>query len=268
MLFNRQQLDSFIGQDSDERYFACYDGFRLLSLFQPIFSSRKKILGYEALVRIFNKEGNLIRANELFQDPLVSFEFKGVIEKLSRIIHIRNFAHSPIREGRLFINTLPKANEIFLSNAENTKELMDSLEELEIKPSQIVIELIELNAKDDIQLQKSIQHLRSLGFTIAIDDFGIAASNPNRVHLIQPNIVKLDKSLLQQYSLGNKQEMLDALALCSKINAQTVIEGIESEEQFIDLTQLDIGMYQGFHLAEPKPLEVKRFVSNKQTVTV
>lgn len=260
MISGQTKFARFIKRDQEGRYYASYRGMTLFSRFQPIFSPSKTVIGYEALLRVYGADGSKIRADHLFQDASFSFNAKAMVDKLSRIIHISNFANSPFRDSQLFINTLPIANEIFLQSTANTKPLMDWLSRLEIKPQQIVVELIEFAARSNKRLCKSINHLRELGFNIAIDDYGTDASNRERVNLIQPNIIKLDKSLLTLYTQGEKQAMLEALKLCAEINAQIVVEGIETEEQFNSLAQLDINMYQGFHLAKPEQHDVQQFV--------
>lgn len=260
MLFERKELEAQIEKDPSGYYFATYKGLRLNSVFQPIFTNDEHIFGYEALLRITRDDGSHLRADHFFKSSCFTFYNKLFVERLSRAIHIRNFAQSSARDSRLFLNTLPKANEYFLNNSQNTKLLMQRLEELGLNPNQIVIEIVELDSYNESRLKDAIDHLKDLGFTIAIDDYGVDCSDKDRVNLIQPNIVKLDKSLLEEYSIGNRQGLCEALDLSASIHAKTVIEGIETEAQFHSIKELDIGMYQGFHLASPVQLDVNRMI--------
>jgi len=256
MSFERRELDSLIKQDKSGYYFAKYNGLLLRSVFQAIVKNDTDIIGYEALLRITTNDGSQLRADHFFKSPYFSFDCKTFVERLSRTIHIKNFAISSERQTNLFLNTIPRSNEHFLNNARNTKLLMQRLDELELKSSQIVIEIVESGSYNEKRLKQSIDHLKDLGFSIAIDDYGVESSNIDRVNLIQPNIIKVDKSLLEDFTQGRQQGLCEALNLGASINAQTLVEGIETEEQFLSISDLNVGMYQGFHFATPYRLDV------------
>lgn len=256
MLSTRQELEAQIRTDSAGRYYAVYGGLTLHSVYQPIFADKQRIIGFEALLRIKNSEGQFIRPDLFFAGNMFSFRDQVSVERLSRAIHIRNFANSAMRDFKLFLNLLPKASERFLNNKRMTSLLMQRLDELGIQSQQIVMELIELDANCDNNLYRSIKHLQALGFSIAIDDYGVQASDEKRVRLLKPDILKLDQTLLHKYMLGDKSDIQQALALGDHLNAQTVIEGIESEDEFNQMFDLQINMYQGYHLARPNSMSV------------
>lgn len=255
MLSTRQELEAHIRVDSAGHYYAVYGGLTLHSVYQPIFASKTSVVGFEALLRIKNSEGQFIRPDLFFSSNLFSFTDQVSVERLSRIIHIRNFASSPMRDYKLFLNLLPKASESTLNNSSMTRLLMQRLDELELHPQQIVMELVELDANCNQGLYRTIKHLQQLGFAIAIDDYGVQASNEKRVRLLEPDILKLDQSLLHQYMLGDPASIEQAITLSSQLNAQIVIEGIETEKDFHQMLELDVSLYQGYYLAKPKPID-------------
>ncbi|MDN3685808.1 EAL domain-containing protein [Vibrio sinaloensis] len=88
--------------------------------------------------------------------------------------------------------------------------------------------------------------LRENGFSVAIDDFGVSASTKERVLQIQPQILKLDRSILLKYLDGDQAPLLKSIQLAKSVGAQVVVEGIETEHQYDLMCQLEIDMYQGF----------------------
>lgn len=92
------------------------------------------------------------------------------------------------------------------------------------------------------------------GFDIAIDDFGSEYSNSERVDLINPTIVKIDRMLLSQYMAGEQEKLLEAVAIAKAYGAQTVIEGIENQQQLDTMRALNINMYQGYYLGMPESM--------------
>lgn len=254
MLTKREQFESLIRKNREHKYIATYNGFTLHSLFQPLFCAGKNIMGYEALLRITSSDGVAIRPDIFFHSNALSFCDKMNVERLSRAIHLRNFAQSQQSHCRLFLNILPEASQLFVKTNQNVSLLIQRLKELNLRPEQIVMELTEVESGDDYLLQQGLERIQDMGFSIAIDDYGVKASDARRVNLIQPDILKIDKSLLQHFLSGRESSLLQALELSDKVNATTVIEGIETERQFCSMSDLDIGMYQGFHLAKPAPL--------------
>lgn len=62
-----------------------------------------------------------------------------------------------------------------------------------------MMELVEIESGDEGMLQMATEKLVANGFQIAIDDFGCKASTPERVAMLRPNIIKLDRQLLLDF---------------------------------------------------------------------
>ena len=79
-----------------------------------------------------------------------------------------------------------------------------------LKPENIAIEIIESDVEDLKELQRFVQLYRSYGFLIALDDVGAGHSNLNRIPLIKPDILKIDRFLVQNIQDDfYKQEVLE-----------------------------------------------------------
>jgi len=256
ILSSIEQIKSCIKQHQNGEHYALYSGFMLKSVFQPIFNADKNIIGLEALLRICDAQGNAIRPDLFFHTKTYSTKTKIAVEALSRAIHILNFAQSKYNEKKLFLNVLPEPSQNLLHTQERT-ELLSHLNELNLKSNQIVMEFVELEVQDCRLLSRVKTLLHQSGCAIAVDDYGTQASNQERVALLNPEILKIDRSLLNDFMAGVVDPLQSALKVAAEVGAQTVIEGIESSEQFQRMVALDIDMFQGYHLAEPKPLNSK-----------
>jgi EAL domain-containing protein (putative c-di-GMP-specific phosphodiesterase class I) len=118
------------------------------------------------------------------------------------------------------------------------------------------MELVELNAESEERLKDAALSLADNGFQIAVDDFGTQASTEQRVRHINPHIIKIDRSVMLDFEQGDTREMELVLDLANQIGAKTVIEGIETQQQLEAMQGLGFNMYQGYHLAMPKPIEL------------
>lgn len=253
ILSEPQQYQQYIAVDSDGQYIAHYKGLTLRSVFQPIFSRHCAIVGMEALVRIYTAIGTQIRPDLFFHSEQYRLIDRVNVEYLSRILHLRNFSISSFRHLKLFLNMLPLSNHIAKQNISRSL-ISHPLDELGLSHEQIVMELVEIVADDDVQLQSAIQTLSTRGYGIAIDDFGCNASNQERVELLRPDIIKFDRHLLIEYMAGNTAPLLNAIEVARQANAKTVIEGIETEQQLNAMQALEITMFQGYYLGMPEAI--------------
>ncbi|MCE0495877.1 EAL domain-containing protein [Vibrio salinus] len=232
-------------------YVAQYKQLALRSAFQPIFDRRRKIIGVEALVRIQNQFKTVISPEHFFHSMHFSDEDKNNVEHLSLLLHIHNYSISPYGNLKLFLNILPNSSHLIENATINNHLLSDWLKSLNINKHSIVFEIMEIEYDNHQLLFSSTQNLSNSGFSIAVDDFGSRASNYERVNILSPDIIKLDRSLLTAYMDGDEEPLIQSLTFARAKGALTVIEGIETNEQYLAMSDLDIDMHQGFYLGEP-----------------
>ncbi|MGY5537954.1 EAL domain-containing protein [Vibrio brasiliensis] len=256
ILSTKQQFVDCLSINENSQYVGTYKDLKLNSVFQPIFDRQDKVIGVEALVRIQREGHGCVRPDLFFHSDQTDFDDKINVERLSRVIHIRNFARSKYRHLQLFLNVLPSAGEYLAIESIDSCLLNQRLRALELSSSQIVMEVIELVASSEENLRRAMGKLAENNFTIAVDDYGINASNQKRVEALRPGIIKIDRTLMLSYMDGDKNGLLSSIKLAKKLNAKTVIEGIETQEQLDAMRQLEIDMFQGYFLAMPAPLEV------------
>lgn len=102
----------------------------------------------------------------------------------------------------------------------------------------------------------AIERMRERGALIAIDDFGIGFSNLQRVVALQPDIVKLDMSLIRGI---DTDPMLKAAVAAAQLFAKgtrsvVIAEGIETIEERDCLAGLGVAYGQGYLLGPPEAL--------------
>ncbi|MFT5806066.1 MAG: EAL domain-containing protein (putative c-di-GMP-specific phosphodiesterase class I) [Moritella dasanensis] len=75
----------------------------------------------------------------------------------------------------------------------------------------VVFEVTEFKSNDLPGLIAGIEIFRAQGISFAIDDFGIDSSNEERVILLKPDFIKLDKSLLDNYIAHGDVTFIEAI---------------------------------------------------------
>jgi EAL domain-containing protein (putative c-di-GMP-specific phosphodiesterase class I) len=229
----------------------------LTALYQPIVSLKKKnIAGYEGLIRgLPIGGGEIIPPQKLF----VRASETGLTLELDRLCRKKVLAgFNPRAAGKPggFLS-LNFESSVIDQGVVGSGALLRQVTDAELEPSSISLEIIESHVKDLRELQKFIQIHRDYGFLIALDDVGAGHSNLNRIPLLKPDLLKVDRYLVQHIHLEfHKQEVFKSLVgLAHKIGALTLAEGIETEEEAQTVMELGVDLIQGFYFSKPHRLE-------------
>ena len=130
-----------------------------------------------------------------------------------------------------------------------------------------MIEINETKVQDNAALKRFAETYREFGFMIALDDVGTGFSNMDRILLIKPDIIKIDMSLIRNiHNDYYKQGVFKSLVnMSNKIGALVVAEGVETEEEAIQILRLGGHMIQGYFFSKPQEIfdESNIFSNNK-----
>ena len=97
------------------------------------------------------------------------------------------------------------------------------------------------------------QSVRFMENMLSVDDFGNGINDMERVQIMNPHIVKLDRELISGIDhIPEKQENVTKLVLDFHSRGILVCaEGVEQKEEFDYLVGLGIDLFQGYYLARP-----------------
>ncbi|GAL04188.1 diguanylate cyclase [Photobacterium aphoticum] len=251
VLRTRQELEQYVTCLEDGSYCATYHNLLLKSAFQPIVTPSGELYAYEALMRMYTEDGELVNTGDMIR-MYQNIEAHLInIDRLARVIHLRNFAEF-FSDSKLFINMTPVAIIDSLRPAFKQSLLIPRILELGLSPDHIFIEILEHYCDDDINLVNAIRAMHQDGLQIAIDDYGSQGSSEIRTRAVMPGLIKIDQSLLQQYLDGQLTPMLDAIQVAREINAKVLIEGVENKRAFQTAIALGADLLQGYYTGHPK----------------
>ena len=118
----------------------------------------------------------------------------------------------------------------------------------------LVVEITEHQPVEDyVALSASLDRLRELGVRVAVDDVGSGFASFRHVTRVNPDILKLDRTLVCGIDDDPVRQSLASaiVAFAADVGAVVVSEGIESESELCCLKGLAVGCGQGFYLARP-----------------
>ena len=131
-----------------------------------------------------------------------------------------------------------------------------------VPAERIVLELTEHTRVSSYSiLAERIEHMRSSGVRLAVDDAGSGYSSLTHILNLKPDVIKLDIALTRNIDKDPARRSLGRALLSFGLdayNASLVAEGIETKEELVTLQSLGCPLGQGFFLGRPALLEPKR----------
>ena len=89
-----------------------------------------------------------------------------------------------------------------------------------------------------------------------MDDFGTGYSSLMMLHSVPIDIIKLDKSFIDDYADEKGSSIIQCvLSLASMLKLPVVAEGVETEEQYLYLKNSGCDVIQGYYFSKPIPTE-------------
>ena len=227
------------------------NGGNIISYFQAIIDNKTQIVSkYESLVRLVNEQGKVI-SPFFFLDTAKKGKY---YTQITQIVLMNSFKALQLTDKDISINL--SAIDIELESIR--EEIFSLLEKHRADTHRVVFELLEDESVKDLTIiQSFISKVKKYGVKIAIDDFGSGYSNFERLLEYQPDILKIDGSLIKNiqddsYSLSIVKTIV---SFAKEQNLQIVAEFVENEAIYNILNQLGIDFSQGYYFAQPKPLE-------------
>jgi len=220
--------------------------------FQPIICLKTgKIFAYEALIRgwvVDTKEP--ISPSELFalSDSLqLTQDFDQLCQQLA-LENFKEFDNN--NDALLFMNI--HTNCIYKESVDDGV-LPDLTERMGFHPSVIGLEFIESKANSSHELIYFVRQQRESGFLIVVDDFGSEHSNIERLILIHPDIIKIDRNIIHGIDKdAYRQSILKSIVSLSEMTGSVCLaEGVETEAELLTCALLGVNLLQGFAIGRP-----------------
>lgn len=224
--------------------------------YQPQFSnSTSRMLGVEALIRWFDPDNGIIPPDQF----LPFAEESGFITSINRwvIEEACLQARQWLNEGlfsdcRMAVNI--SGNNLDFKSLFN--HIVAVLEQTGLAPEYLEIELTERVMMDNTEdAREVLLKLKQMGVAIAIDDFGTGYSALSHLQLFPLTTLKIDKSFVQNIeSSVNSLSLLNSIVgIAKSFDLNVVAEGVETENQWSALREMECDELQGFLLSKPLP---------------
>ncbi len=214
--------------------------------FQPIVDvTRRTVIAYEALTR--GMQGVSYPDLVASMDPVARRRFdRATAERMiCRSLELGLLSS----EASLCINLEPEIEDGALS----ATHIRDSADRYGMPRRRIVLELTENHKVRADVLRKLMTENDEAGFSTAMDDFGAGYAGLSMLAECRPQILKLDRALIQGIDhCDTRQKLVRAFTnVCQSLGMKIVAEGVETRAEYVKLRRLGVRYMQGYLFARP-----------------
>lgn len=224
-------------------------------VFQPIVSLKeKRIIGFEALTRCVDPAtGCLGSPEELFEDAR-NTGLDNALDRISRGHSIRAFGEAGWGKSySLFLNVEPS---ILRQSSSEKRGMRQAVEEMGLPPNRVAVEIVESEIDSTEDLSALVQRYREDGFGVVLDNFGAGHFHLDRISILRPDIVKIDRKLVHGVAedVYCKSMVRAIVGAAERVGTLTLALGVETEADILTCYELGIHFFQGFRFAKPAPM--------------
>jgi diguanylate cyclase (GGDEF)-like protein/PAS domain S-box-containing protein len=226
-------------------------------LYQPIMNLRTgRISGVEALVRWEHPRRGVV----------VPTEFIPVAEESGLIVELGGWVlEEACRQAKAWDAERPSSLTMSVNVSARqiqhpgfVDEVAKILQLTGLAPERLTLELTESVLLQDVDVTTAtLGLLKGLGVRLAIDDFGTGYSSLSYLRRFPIDELKIDRSFIATMTAGPEQSALvrSVLRLGETLHLETVAEGIEQEDQLVELRSMGANFGQGYYFARPLTAE-------------
>ena len=221
---------------------------RILLYYQPIMDNdNNKINKYETLIRLLDKEGNIIAPSHFLEIAKRSKLYK----KLTKIVIEKSFEAFKNNSYDFSINLT--IDDIL--DTKITAMIFETLERYNIS-DRVIFEIVESESIENFEkVEAFITRVKSYGCKIAIDDFGTGYSNFEHLMRLQADFIKIDGSIIKEIVHNKRSELITSVivAFAKEMQIKTIGEYVETKEIQDKLVSLGVNKSQGYYFDRPQP---------------
>lgn len=226
-------------------------------VYQPQYTTNgKKLRGFETLIRCRKPDGSVVSPAE----------FIPAAEKTNLIMKIDDYVlKTAMKEFLPYVKNME--NDFVLSinisaktmgSKDFVKKIKKIIEEIDFPTENLELEITEYSFAESMETTiYNIEQLRDMNIHIALDDFGTGYTSIKRLMSLPINILKVDKSLIDDIeSSQSMRSLLDSVIYMGHImNCEVISEGVENESQIALLKEHKCDFIQGFIWGKPQTIE-------------
>ena len=226
---------------------------KIENYYQPIFNTHSRTIeGFEILMRWPTSKGMVPPSQFIPVSEELGLIEHMTLDAFERAMPVLNQLREKGFDGYLSVNLSAK----HFDNQSSIDKIMLLLDKHHIPVAAIRFEITESALMRDYDKALTFMtQIQQKGFLIALDDFGTGFSSLKYLKEFPINIIKVDKSFVDDIGKNQNNEaiILTTLSMAKQLNMTCVAEGIESIEQVAFFRKNECHHLQGYYFSKPVP---------------
>ncbi|MHC4428918.1 MAG: putative bifunctional diguanylate cyclase/phosphodiesterase [Planctomycetota bacterium] len=223
--------------------------------YQPIISLKSgRLAGFEALARWDNPERGVVSPVEFIADA----EETGVIVQFGQWVleeackQLRTWHDDLKAEPSLAMSVNVSKRQV--AELESVDLIKEILKNTGVAGSNLRLEITESAIMENPDsIAEVLRQLKALGVQVHMDDFGTGYSSLSYLHRFPLDVLKIDRAFMSTLSADNNYADVvhTVVAMAHTLKMQVTVEGVETQDQLVQLMALDCDYAQGYYFSEP-----------------
>lgn len=258
-LYDKTYYERYMGRMELESETAdAYKNYEFVTFLQPkVDIKTQQIVGAEALIRWFDKEGNSIPLYKFL--PILNQNGYIALLDIDTFEMICQWMEERLNKKQSVVPVSFNISGSYFYNPNLVKDYTTVFNKYHISADLVEIELMEsISLNDTDQMKRIIAEFKKCGFSCALDDFGNGYSSFNVLLNAQLDTVKMDRQFFLNNLNGDGKLIIKTVVdLIHSLNMKVVAEGVESQEHIDYLKYCNCDYVQGYYYY--KPMSVTEF---------
>lgn len=228
------------------------EGNRFRMYYQPIYSvAEDRFTSAEALIRLEDDEYGFVSPAVFIPAAEASGAIHAigdfVLEDVCRFIHRAEFSRSGLEYIEINLSVTQCIEPRLV------EKIRSLISRYRVKTSQINLEITETAVDyDPVITDNNIFNLWNMGFRFSLDDYGMGYSNIKRVVSLPLDIIKFDKSFVDEMDDPKMWiAIVNTVDMLKKMNKKILVEGVEDKRTLDRFVGLGCDYIQGFYFSKP-----------------
>ena len=216
-------------------------------------TDRNHLLHLEIFSRIIQEDGKILSAGVFM--PLA--ERLKLVSSIDRIVleEVMQLDSSRLGIGNIAVNLSPAS----LQDDSFRQWLQSALKNLPSAAPRLIFEFSEFGAVQNLSLVKEFSmFVREYGHAMGLDHYGQSFSNLGYLKSLRPDYVKIDRAYTGELKEEESDSRFFIGSLCGvahSIDIAVIAEGVETEQQWQILKELNLDAIQGYLIDRPQPIK-------------
>ena len=227
-------------------------GNRFEMYYQPIYSVKQdRFVSAEALIRLQDEKYGFV-SPAIF---IPAAEASGAIHDIGDFVleDVCRFIHTPqfLKSGLEYIEINLSVTQCIEPRL--VEKIRGLISKYQVRTNQINLEITETAVDyDPVITDNNIFSLWNMGFRFSLDDYGTGYSNIKRVVSLPLDIIKFDKSFVDEMDDPKMWiAIVNTVNMLKRMNKKILVEGVEDKRTLDRFRDLGCDYIQGFYFSKP-----------------